>query len=363
MEQKPRIPSTFATEDNTSVEPNEYDVDTIFAWNRPNSGLWCFGAVYSAESGVVFVLDPTQDTSECIARTKTVSDPLQECVLVTGSQEHVLVFIKHTEELLSKCTSSQQEIDAFQSVLGMYEPLLRSVTLQNKALSASGPVAGKYPSNISTEARAIWDKVISSTAYLEAVRGVATLTKWHIASKMFLNKCHRLNITPFHSEDSRKALDELTAKYARPRNLTSLLERQIFSNMNAEGLVEDLDRGVWKFQRVDYIDNRYAIVLETRWLSVTRKPAKLVEHLVEEEHFEASPNGGWQHVVSPVCKLVVRIKQYPNVNVRMVLLFTKDMLTLLGVTGHNRQERLDSFQDVAQEWARRKKFKKHKVQT
>lgn len=361
MEPKPRMPSTFATEDNASVESNEYDVDTMFAWNRPNSGLWCFGAVYSAESGIVFVLEPTQNASECIARTKTVAEPLQECVMVTGSQEHVLVFIKHTEDLLARCTSPQHEVEAFQSVLGMYEPLLKSVTLQNKALAASSPTVGKYPTNISIAARPIWDKVISSRTYVEATKSAAALVKWHTASKMFLDKCHRLNISPFHADDSRKTIDELTAKYARSRNLTALLERQIFSNMNAEGLVEDLDRGVWKFQRVDYIDNRYAIVLETRWLSMTKKPASIVKHLVEEEHFEASPNGGWQHVVSPVCKLVVRIKQYPNINVRMVLLLTKDMLSSLGVDGHNRQERLENFQDTAQEWARRRKFKKHKA--
>lgn len=339
------------------ITGNVNDADNFFAWNPKDSGLWCFGAVYTHDSGVVFVLDPTTNARECINRTCAVAEPLQECVMVTGNLTHINVFLKHTEELLTRCGSREQEVEAFKSVLGMYEPLLKHVTLQNTVASDSKPVPGKYPANITSEARSVWDKVLESNKYHSLCLGKSGLACWSIASKLFMDKCHRNNITPFQKRGG-KFVDELGVKYSGQRNLAALLERQTLYNLEANGLVTDFSRGTWKFLKTDYIDNRYAIVLETNWMSSTKSPGLIARHLTGEEHFTKSASGGWEHNVSHVCRIIVRIKRYPEISVRMVLLFSRDMLTGLGIGGRNRTERLELFKDIASYWARHRKFKK-----
>jgi hypothetical protein len=343
--------------DNTVSGLNDYEVDTVLAWNQPDSGLWCFGAVYSANDGVVLVLDPTRNPRECISRTTAIANPMQECVMVTGPRIHLDLFLGQVQKTFAGNEIDPDcEIGTFKSVLSMYGPLLSVVTLQNKAQANTDPVAGKYPANVSVPARRIWDNVTSSKKYLELSQGKSGTGKWNLITKLFLDKCNRLNVTPF--ETATKSLAALSEKYARQRNLAALLERQVFNNLEAEGLVENLDRGVWKFLKTDYVDKRYAVVLETRWLSTTKQPTLIAKHITGEEHFTKSPTGGWEHNVSPTCKLLVRIRRYPDISFRMVLLFSKDILTDLGIAGRNRDELLENFEEVARNWSRTKRFKK-----
>jgi hypothetical protein len=344
-------------QNNNFVDVNDYEVDTVLAWNQPDSGLWCFGAVYSADDGVVLVLDPTKNPRECISHTTAIANQLQECVMVTGQRTYLDLFLGQIQKTFAgNEIDSDREIETFKSVLSMYEPLLSVVTIQNKAQASSDPEVGKYPVNVSVPGRLIWDKIVASNRYLELAREKSGTGKWNLITKLFLDKCNRSNVTPF--ESNTKSLSALSLKYAQQRNLAALLERQVFSNLEAEGLVENLDRGVWKFLKTDYVDRRYAVILETRWLATTKNPSAIAEHITGEEHFQKSAAGGWEHNVSPTCKLLVRIRRYPDISFRMVLLFSKDILTQLNVTGRNQDELLENFSDVARAWSRTRRFKK-----
>ena len=71
---------------NDFIGLTDYEADSDFAWNRPDTGLWCFGAVYSGDDGVILVLDPVRDPLNCISRTKAIANPLQECVMISGQR-------------------------------------------------------------------------------------------------------------------------------------------------------------------------------------------------------------------------------------------------------------------------------------
>lgn len=335
------------------------------AQSSKDAGLWHFGVVDSPD-GVVLVLDVVNSRKDCLARTKTIAGSLNACYIVSGELANINVLLKHLESwITSKKRESCEEAYELITLISNHYPMLTCALVQEGELSATAsagdPELGKYPGNISKDARSVWDSVVTSTKYLEKTRKASRIAKWSVVTKMFLDKCNRLGIQPVEDGKKSKTLESLNAKYAQQRNLASMLERQVFSNMASEGLVEDYDRGVWKFNSVAYLGKRYAIVLETKCLAITNKPALIAKHLIDEEDFSKSDLGGWEHDVSPTCKLLLRMRKYPNISFRMILLFSKDILLGLGVTGRNREEVLESFEEIASDWARTRKFRRIKA--
>lgn len=330
---------------------------TTHAQIYQDSGLWHFGVANSPD-GCVLVLDPIQNKNECIARTLAVADNYA-CWLISGSLDYLEVVIKHVQNMMGS-VSPEEEFDVYIATAQKYYAFLQFTQLRQNQLQATAgsPTQTVYPNNLSDEAKTVWDRVLMSNAYLKQSADMKPLQKWGLASRLFLDACNRKSIAPFKTSKSI-SVDELSKRYGAQYKIASQLERQVLYNMQAEGLVEDLDRGVWKYHSVDYINNRYAIVLQTRWLSHTKKPSVLANHLKQED-FTVSPQGGWEHTVSPITKICVKIQKYPNVSIRMVMLFTKDILQGLGVTGRNRDEMLLAFEEeIAKDFARKRKF--HKV--
>lgn len=321
-----------------------------------DSGLWHFGVANSPD-GCVLVLDPIQNKNECIARTLAVADNYA-CWLISGSLEYLDIVIKHVQNMIG-AVSVEEEFDVFMSTAQKYYSFLDFTQLRNNQIQATAgsPEQTIYPSNLADDAKKIWDAVLTSDAYLKRSTNMTSLQKWGLASRLFLNACNRKGIAPFTSKSLN--VTELSHRYNEQRRIASQLERQVFYNMQEKGLVEDFDRGSWTYHSVDYINNRYAIVLQTKWLSLIQKPSILANSFKQED-FSVSPLGGWEHSVSPITKLCVKIQKHPNISIRMILLFTKDVLQGLGVTGRNRDEMLLSFEEyVARDFARSKKF--HKV--
>lgn len=344
------------------IDFNEYDVTTSYARNHNVSGLWCFGAVFSAESGVVLVLDPTTSTRVCISRTQAVAEPFQDTVLVTGAAEHVHAFSKHVQEALALCETPDAEIQLFVELASLYAPMVKLVHLTQYACVAStdmavagtgkNPAPGRYPSNVSVQARALWDEIVTSPKYLEKTANKNTLHKWQIAGKLFLERCHRRGVSPFQGQGNNIA--EINERYTRQRNLASLFERQLLDNASAEGLVQDKDRGVFKYAGVKYLDKRYVLVLESQW-ELLASASKLTRYLVRDEHFQEQ--GKYVvHDIASNTKQVITVTG-DVVNVQIQFSFTKDVLSVLGVSGSNRLERLHVFDAVARAWANTRKFR------
>jgi len=338
---------------------------TTHAQTSEDTGLWHFGVVETPE-GIILVLDITDDYNACIHRTKAIAGSLYSSyILSTDSRDDLEILVQHINRLLGKSLNTNDESKTFFKIIKTYYAFVHITKLTESAITATAasfPEQGKYPANISEPARLIWDGILASDLYNTKTQHTTTLQKWSIVTRMFLDKCNRKGITPFAQPKSvSKNLEGLTKKYAQQRNLAAQLERQVFFNLEAEGLVENLDRGVWKFLKTEYIDKRYVIVIETRWFSLTKNPALLAKHIVDEEHFIKSPVGGWEHNISPTCKLRIRIKRYPDISFRMVLSFSKDILISLGITGRNTDEYLEAFDDIARDWARTRKFHKVRV--
>jgi hypothetical protein len=333
---------------------------TTHAQISKDAGLWHFG-VADSPSGGVLVLDMTQSRPDCVARTLAVADNYA-CYLVSGSRDDLTLVIEHVKNLMRK-VDADEEFNVFMSAAQLYYPIPDYTQLRHSpivATASTGPEVGVYPANVSVQAKPIWDTVLTAKTYLSRSKELKTIQKWGLVTRLFLDACNRKGITPFASTTKSKTLEALSTRYAEQRKIASQLERQVFYNMNAEGLVEDLDRGVWSYYRVDYINNRYAMILQTRWLSHKVKPSILAKHLSEQEDFVVSPLGGYEHSVSPITKLNVRIQKHPGVAIRMILLFSKDLLLQLGVTGRNRDEMLLTFEDVAKDFVRSRKFHKAK---
>lgn len=331
------------------------------AQSSKDAGLWHFGAVYTAE-GITLVLDPIQSSRSCIRRTQTVAGDLGDCYIVSGELEFLLLLIKHLDELFAGDKyDSVTELNLFKEAVSKYKDI-GCVKIQESVITAgitNEPSVGTYPGNINPDAKPLWDSIIESAKYAKHSKRLSSLQRWNLAVRLFLDKCNRAGVSPTYKKRKEKTLESLNQNYSKQRNLASMLERQVFGNLNDLGLVEDYDRGVWKFYAVAYVNKRYTIILETRWLSQTNDPTKIAKHLIREEDFQKSESGGWEHSVSPTCKVQVRFRKFPDINFRMFLSFSKDILLDLGVSGRNRDEVLSKFDGIARDWARTRKF--HKV--
>jgi hypothetical protein len=332
---------------------------TTHAQVSKDSGLWHFG-VADSPNGAVLVLEITQSRPECVAKTLAVADNY-ECHLVSGEYVFVTLVAQHVKNMMNK-VSADEEYRVFMATAQKYYPYLDYTLLRSAKITAtaSAPEPSKYPTNIAKNARPVWDAVLKSKAYLNKSSDSNLIQKWGLVTRLFLDACNRKGVTPFSAPEKSKTLEALSTKYSEQRKLASSLERQVFYNMQANGLVEDLDRGVWSFHSVVYTNNRYAVVLQTRWLSLVKTPSVLVEHLDREEDFSVSNQGGLEHRVSPLALINVRIQKHPGIAVRMLLLLSKDLLLQLGVVGRNRDEMLEGFEDIAKDFARSRKFHKAK---
>ena len=226
------------------------------------------------------------------------------------------------------------------------------------AFSTTGmPSANQHPANISDAGSLIWNRLLTSSKYLEAVHGKTSLQAWAICTKMFLDMCHRKGVTPFRSKTKKAiTLQALTTEYARYRSLCSSLEQQVCKTLGFDNLVESIDRGVWKFSNVEYRDKRFVIVLQTRWLAVSDNVKKLMQAF-KREQFEKVPDiPGISRVISGNASVRVRIQKFPYITLQMRLQFSKDKLLAFNIGNSNARTMLDEFDYVARYWVRARKF-------
>lgn len=323
--------------------------------------FWYLGVVFSEEQGVRLVVPLTENKNECIRNLGRVATSSINQAVISGNRAELDTFIR-SASIITKNMSNSDEHTTFFNMLNNAYPQFGYETVATEALGGlilKAPEKGKYPTNLSADARKLWDEILDSELYAKNTRGRNGVQKYAILTKMVLDKASRKAVTPFARSKSAFSLSELTTQYAELRSRGQSLEQQVCKNLWFKNLVESLDRGVWKFLKVDYVDSRFAVVLETRWACVTPDPKKVVRHLVNREEFKHYEHGGWILKASNSCYLNIRMKKYPEISVRMILLLTKDKLVNgLGLTATNKAELLSQFESVAKHWARTRKFTK-----
>jgi hypothetical protein len=227
------------------------------------------------------------------------------------------------------------------------------------AFSLSGdPSPDRHPANISDDGSEIWNRLLASKPYATQTQGKSSIQKWAICTRMFLDLCHRKNVTPFRvARKKAVSLDALTKEYARSRSLCSSLEQQISKNMIEEHMIESVDRGVFRFRGVEYKDKRFVIVLETKWRTKSADPKRVPQYLKRHQHFEKQEGRpGVRCQVTPLAELVVRTPRFPDMVVQMRLSFSKDKLSALGIDVGKASTMSEQFHVVAQSWARTHRF-------
>lgn len=336
--------------------------DSYAREHQAHGRFWYLGVMFSEPEGVRLVVPMSASKEECLRNLSRVATTSINQAIVSGTQAELETFVHSVDKLTSGLSNTDEHTVFFNTLNNMFTSLSyeEHVTEATGGLLLASPSKGKYPANLSTEARKLWDNIIDSDLYKRNTQGRTGVQKYAILTKMVLDKASRQAVTPFARSKSAFSTSELTKQYAEIRSRGQSLEQQVCKNLWFRNLVESLDRGVWKFLKVDYVDSRFAIVLETRWGCVTDDPKKIVRHLVNREGFKHNDSGsGWILKASNSCYLNIRIKKFPEISVRMILLFSKDKLVNgLGLTGKNKHELLDQFEQVARNYARSRKFTK-----
>lgn len=226
------------------------------------------------------------------------------------------------------------------------------------AFSITGmPSENKHPANISDAGSLLWNKLLTSRKYLEAIHGKTAIQAWAICTKMFLDLCHRKGVTPFRSSSKKPiTLQSINSEYARYRSLCSSMEQQVCKTLGFDNLVESVDRGVWKFTGVEYKDKRFGIVLQTRWLA-SSDSIKSILRALKREHFEkVDSTPGITRSVSASACVRVRIQKFPFIALQMRLMFSKDKLLAMNIPNTNAASMLVDFSAIARYWVRSHKF-------
>lgn len=226
------------------------------------------------------------------------------------------------------------------------------------AFSITGmPSENKHPANISDAGSLVWNKLLASKKYLDAVHGKTSIQAWAICTKMFLDLCHRKGVTPFRTQTRKPVtLKTMTADYARYRSLCSSMEQQVCKTLGFDNLVESVDRGVWKFSGVEYKDKRFVIVLQTKWLAVSDNLKLLMRALKKDQFEKIEGTPGVTRSVSAVASVRIRIQKFPYITLQMRLQFSKDKLLALGIQATNTANMLADFEAIARYWTRTHKF-------
>jgi hypothetical protein len=100
------------------------------------------------------------------------------------------------------------------------------------------PGRGRYPKNISAKARAVWDEIMESQRFKQAIVGRDAVATFAIAVKWLNEVCRRRNITAFNDGDAGGKPDaNLKSRMMRELGICKSYVEQIFRNMASLNVV------------------------------------------------------------------------------------------------------------------------------
>lgn len=235
---------------------------------------------------------------------------------------------------------------------------LRSREYGFETEAAMSPDVGRYPVNITTEGKLLWDKMVSGDLYRRNTSGRSMKYRWAIAMKMYMDKASRSRVKPFVASTRDNSKSELTKAYNNTLSMVGSLEEQLRDVLISRDYVSPT-RAPWVFKEVSYNAGKFVCVISTRWEAST-DVKRVIRHLVRNENFVKNSSGaGWVFPVSANATLRVRARVgRGELEIDMFVLFSRTRLVdALKLDGTKKiKDLLSDFHTVAKHWFERKRF-------
>lgn len=254
---------------------------------------------------------------------------LPEALLVASNvgASHVL----QLDELLLSCDHLVKQLHSCESRDELWELLSTTLHGQVEAHVVNGyveaaavrPSRGVYPRNISARARAVWDEIVASKRYKQAILGKTGVAAFAIAVKWLNEACRRRAITPFIDGDAGGRPDpDLRARMLREMGICKSYVEQVFRNLSSlNAVTRQLN---WSNTTIAVRGNLYQLTstkrIKVRAAAITRIKAVLhkYEGLNGEDLItQPTPNG---HVLFDV------IPAQQELRVSLTLQYTRAQL-------------------------------------
>lgn len=311
-----------------------------------SSGEKFIGLALNSEDVAVHPI--TANQHEVARRCRSFGDRF---LIVSGSSKLLTKVVSEFET----CSRDDEWNQALNVLTGSG---LRASEYGFEAEAAMSPDVGRYPVNITTEGKLLWDKLVSGDLYRRNTSGRSMKYRWAIAMKMYMDKASRSRVKPFVASTRDNSKSELTKAYNNTLSMAGSLEEQLRDVLVSRDYLKP-KRTRWVFKEVSYNAGKFVCVISTRWEANT-DVKRIIRHLVRNENFVKNSNGaGWIFPVSGNATLRVRARVgRGELEIDMFVLFSRTRLVdALRLDGTKKiKDLLDDFHSVAKHWFERKRF-------
>jgi hypothetical protein len=149
--------------------------------------------------------------------------------------DELLLTADHFVNKLHDCASKSEVWELLSTTL---HGQVTAHTVGGHVEAAIRPTRGVYPKNITARARPVWDEIVASQRYKQAIMGKDGVAAFAVAVKWLNEACRRRAITPFNDGDAGGKPDpDLRARMLREMRVCKSYVEQVFRNLSSLNMV------------------------------------------------------------------------------------------------------------------------------